>query len=147
MSLSLRPMTLKAARQYVTENHRHHKAPQGGLFAIGLARDSDVCGCVIIGRPVARMLCDGFTAEVTRLCTDGTKNACSMLYAAAWRACRAMGYRRLITYILEGEAGVSLSASGWRLVGEAGGGSWSRPSRKRLDEHPTQKKKRYEVTQ
>jgi hypothetical protein len=146
--LTLHPITLKEARCFVGRLHRHHKAPQGGLFAIGVSEaDADEpCGVVIIGRPVARMLDDGWTAEVTRLCTDGSKNACSMLYAAAWRAARAMGYRRLGTYILDTEPGTTLVAAGWKLIGQAGGGSWNKPSRPRVDMHPTQKKIRYEVT-
>lgn len=88
---------------------------------------------------------DGYTAEATRLCINGAiKNGCSMLYAACWRAARAMGYTRLITYILSDESGVSLAASGWALVGKAGGGSWSRKGRPRVDSHPTQTKMRYE---
>ena len=58
--------------------------------------------------PVSRYLDDGHTLEVNRLCTDGTKNACSFLYAAAWRAARAMGYRKIVTYILDTESGASL---------------------------------------
>ena len=89
---------------------------------------------------------DNYTAEVTRCCTDGTRNACSILYAAAWRAARAMGYRRLITYTLPEEGGASLRASGFRLLGEAGGGSWNSPARPRVDTHPTQGKLAWEVT-
>lgn len=145
MSLVLTPITLKAARLFVTEHHRHHKAPQGGLFAVAVSDDTTIRGVAIIGRPVARMLADGWTAEVTRLCTDGARNACSMLYAAAWRACRALGYKRLVTYTLESEGGVSLRAAGWRLIGEAGGGSWSRKDRPRVDDHPLQTKLKWEA--
>lgn len=139
------PLTLKEARAYVDRVHRHHRAPQGGLFAIGLSDGSDIVGCVIVGRPVARMLADGWTVEVTRLATDGTPNACSMLYRAAWRAARAIGYRRLITYTLPAEGGASLRGAGFRLVGEAGGGSWNRTSRPRVDLHPEQVKLRWEL--
>ena len=137
------PITLREARAFVREHHRHHQPPQGGLFAIGAALDCRVVGVVIVGRPVARLLADGWTAEVTRLCTTGEFNACSLLYGAAWRAARALGYRRLVTYTLADEGGSSLRASGWRLVGAAGGGSWSRPSRPRVDLHPTQQKLRW----
>lgn len=99
----------------------------------------------MIGRPVARMIDDGWTLEVNRVATDGTKNACSILYAAAWRAARALGYRKLVTYILDTEPGTSLRAAGWKCLGRAGGGRWSRPSRIREDEHPTQGKIRFEV--
>ncbi len=139
------PMTLRDARDYVTAIHRHHPAPQGGLFAIGLAEGEQVVGCAIIGRPVARHNDDGFTAEVTRLATDGSKNACSMLYGAAWRAARAMGYRRLMTYTLATEPGTSLRAAGWKAVGEVKGGSWDREERPRVDKHPTQDKIRWEA--
>ena len=139
------PMTLRAARAYVDEVHRHHRAPQGGLFAIGLRDDDRVVGCAIVGKPVARMLDDGYTAEVTRLATDGSPNACSMLYGAARRAARALGYRRLVTYTLASEPGTSLIASGWRMTARTGGGSWSRPSRSRSDSHPLEEKLRWEA--
>jgi len=92
------------------------------------------------------VLDDGYTAEVTRCCTDGVRNGPSMLYRAAWRTVRALGYRRLVTYTLPEEGGSSLRASGWRCIGEAGGGSWSRDSRPRVDTHPTQQKLRWEIT-
>lgn len=145
-SLAVSPMTLREASAYVLEHHRHHKPPQGGLFAIGATTDGRVVGVVIVGKPVARMLAaDDYTAEVTRLCSDGTRNVCSLLYRAAWRAARAMGYRRLITYTLATEPGASLRASGFILVGQAGGGTWSRSSRPRVDTHPTQAKLRWEL--
>jgi hypothetical protein len=149
MVLSLSPITLKEARRFVGLHHRHHKPPQGGLFAVAVAIDGaeSPCGVVIVGRPVARLAADGWTAEVTRLCTTGERNACSMLYRAAWRAAKAMGYRRLITYTLPDEGGASLRAAGMRLIGEAGGGSWSRDSRPRVDMHPMQAKIKWELTQ
>jgi hypothetical protein len=145
VSLTVVPMTLREARAYVEREHRHHRAPQGGLFAIGAAEGETVVGVVIVGMPVARMLADGWTCEVTRLATDGSRNACSMLYRAAWRAARAMGYRRLVTYTLPEEGGASLRAAGFTLIGQAGGGSWSRDSRPRVDLHPTQTKLRWEL--
>ena len=144
--LTLTPITLKEASAFVASTHRHHRPPQGGLFAVAVSAAAQVVGVAIVGRPVSRMLADGFTAEVTRLATDGSRNACSMLYAAAWRACRALGYRRLVTYILDTEPGTSLAAAGWKCVGQAGGGSWSRADRPRVDLHPTQGKLRFEVT-
>lgn len=101
-------------------------------------------GVATIGRPVARMLDNGLTAEVTRCCTDGTGNSCSMLYSAAWRAVKALGYKKLITYILDTEKGISLTAAGWKCLGECGGGSWDCKSRPRVDMHPQQKKIRFE---
>lgn len=145
MSLQLQPISIAEAQRFVKLHHRHHEAPQGGLFAVGVSLGDAVRGVAIIGRPVARMLQDGWTAEVTRLCTLGDKNACSMLYAASWRAARALGYRRLITYTLQREGGASLRASGWRLVGAAGGGSWNRKNRPRVDTHPLEQKQLWEV--
>lgn len=143
--LTIQPITLREARAFVTRVHRHHKAPQGGLFAVAASEGDVVRAVVIVGKPVARMLNDGWTAEVTRLASDGARNACSLLYAAAWRAARSMGYRRLVTYILKEEDGTSLRAAGWRLIGEAGGGKWTRVGRPRVDDHPTQKKLRWEA--
>lgn len=128
------PLTLKDAKRYIAKHHRHHGAPQGGLFAIGCAEDGRACGCIVVGRPIPCSYQDGWTAEVTRCCTDGTKNAPSCLYAASWRACRALGYRRLITYIRKDEPGTSLEAAGWTLVGERKARSWEKESgRPRLD--------------
>lgn len=145
MSLALVPITLREARAFVAAHHRSHHPPQGGLFAIGAKLVEDIVGVVIVGRPVARMVADDYTAEVTRLCSTGVRNVCSFLYAAAWRAARAMGYRRLLTYTLTSEPGDSLRAAGWRLIGACGGGSWSRRTRPRVDTHPTQEKLRWEA--
>jgi len=90
------------------------------------------------------MLDDGWTLEVNRVATDGTKNACSMLYAAAWRTARAMGYRKLITYSLPEEGGASLRGASWKCIGECGGGTWNRKSRPRVDLHPQQTKLKWE---
>lgn len=145
MTLEVIPITLRQARAFVSAHHRHHKPPRGCLFCLAASEGGQVRAVAIVGRPVARMLQDGRTAEVTRLASDGTRNACSILYAAAWRACRAIGYRRLVTYTLPEEGGASLRGAGWRLVGEAGGGSWGRKERPRRDDHPTQEKFRWEM--
>ena len=142
--LVLCPVTLREARAFVTANHRTHRAPQGGLFAIGASDGVSVRAVVIVGKPVARLANDGWTAEVVRLCSDGSRNACSLLYSAAWKVARAMGYRKLITYTLAEEGGASLRASGWHVVGETSGGKWSRGARPRVDDHPTQSKLRWE---
>lgn len=144
--LAIVPVTLREAHAFVAEHHRHHEPSPGGLFAIGLADGARMVGVAVVGRPVARLIATDFTAEVTRVCTDGTRNACSMLYGAAWRAARAMGYRRLITYTLVSEDGGSLRGAGWTCLGEAGGGTWSRRARPRVDTHPTQTKLRWERT-
>jgi hypothetical protein len=138
-------ITLGEANAFVAEHHRHHKPVVGHLFSIGASVDEKIVGVVIVGRPVARMRDDGETAEVTRLCTDGTRNACSFLYGAAARAAFALGFRRIGTYILASESGTSLTGAGWRLVGERGSGSWSRSSRPRVDKHPLQGKLLFEL--
>ncbi len=142
------PLSLDEANAFVAEHHRHHGPVVGHKFSIGLcARELEsieVIGVAIVGRPVARPLDNGFTLEVTRCCTDGTRNACSALYAAAWRAARALGYRKLVTYTLASEGGSSLRAAGWRVVGEVKGRSWDVPSRRRIDTAPKQDKLRWE---
>ena len=140
------PVSIQDARAFVAQHHRHHKPPPSGLFAVGVADEGRIVGVAIVGRPVARMLQDGWTAEITRVATDGSKNACSMLYAACRRAALALGWRRLVTYTLPEEGGASLRAAGWRVVAErTGGGSWSRERRPRVDKHPTQQKIRWEA--
>lgn len=140
--LGLVPVTLAQARAFVAQVHRHH-APRKSLerFAVGVEAAGELVGVAIVGNPTARLRQDGFTAEVTRLATTGERNACSMLYAACWRAARALGYRRLGTYILESEPGTSLRAAGWRLVATTRGQSWDRTSRPRVtgDKQPKQR--------
>lgn len=140
--LRLMPVSLRMANAFVSEHHRHHRPVQGGKFSLAVGLDESkggetaslgIVGVVIVGRPVSRHLDDGWTLEVTRLCTDGTPNACSKLYAAACKAARALGYTRLITYTLPAEGGASLRAAGWRLIGLRGGGNWNRSRRSRQD--------------
>lgn len=148
MSIRVTPITLREANAYVAANHRHHGETRGCIVVCAIADDHDtIRGVGIVGRPVARLLQDGYTAEVTRLCTDGAPNGCSMLYRALWRSVKALGYRRLVTYTLPQEGGTSLRAAGFALVGEAGGGTWDRPNggRPRIDLHPTQEKLRWEL--
>jgi hypothetical protein len=139
--LSVVPCHLDEAKAFVAQHHRHHKPPVGHKFSLAVADEAGKVRAVcIVGRPVARMLDDGMTLELTRLASDGCPNACSCLYGAAWRAAKALGYGRLITYILDDEPGVTLKAAGWKCLGQRGGGSWSVPSRPRVDKHPLQKK-------
>jgi hypothetical protein len=129
----------------VAEHHRHHKPVIGHVFSVGAEKDGRIVGVAIVGRPVSRHRDDGITAEVTRLCTDGTENACSFLYGAAARAAFALGFKRIGTYILASEPGASLTAAGWRNLGEAGGGTWAgRKGRPRVDKHPLQRKLLFE---
>lgn len=133
MSLHLVPVSYAEACGFVAMWHRHHSPPQGMKFTVGAATDAGVLiGVAITGRPVARHLDDGGTLEVTRIATDGTPNACSMLYAACRRAAFAIGYRRLITYTQHGETGTSPRAAGWHVIAERPPRpGWDRPSRPR----------------
>jgi hypothetical protein len=139
------PLTIAEANEVVRRWHRHHNPTLGGKWALGWSVDGEIVAAAIVGRPVARHLDDGWTLEVTRLVSNGAPNACSALYASAWRAARAMGYRRMVTYTLATEKGVSLRAAGWRVVGEVKGRSWHTPSRPRVDKHPTLDKVRWEA--
>ena len=132
--MHLVPISLKQANGFVMMHHRHHGAVQGRKFCVGVVDDIEtIRGIAIVGRPVSRHLDDGKTAEITRLCTDGYKNACSFLYAACARIARAMGFKRIMTYILCSENGVSLKASGWICGGICGGGNWNTKTRPRKD--------------
>lgn len=132
-ALRARPITLRDARAYVAEHHRHSVPPRGHKFSIGADVGGELVGVAIVGRPVARHADDGYTAEVLRVCTDGTRNACSLLYGACRRASVAMGYRRVITYTREDESGASLKAAGFRLDKSVPRQSWDRPGRPRVD--------------
>lgn len=147
--LTVLPVELKEANAFVGALHRHHKPVVGHRFSIGIVDDEGLLrGVCIIGRPVARLAGHPRdVAEVTRLATDGTYNACSMLYAAAARATRAIGYRRIQTYTLPSEGGASLRAAGWINEGEAGGGQWKHTDGKpRRTDQPTEKKTRWALT-
>ncbi len=140
------PLELREANAYVAKHHRHHKPVQGHRFSIGVV-DSDgiLRGACIVGRPVARLAgSPKDVLEVTRLVTDGTKNACSILYAAAAKAGKAIGYRRIQTYILDTEPGTTLKAVAWNDEGEAGGGQWKHTDgNPRRTDQPIGKKRRY----
>lgn len=118
--LTVKPISLADANRFVAEHHRHHKPVRGHKFSLGCMANGHLAGVAIVGRPVSRYLDDGLTLEVNRLCTDGTKNACSFLYGAAARAAKVLGYHRIVTYILDTESGTSLrvrlavrGAGGW----------------------------------
>jgi hypothetical protein len=122
------PVDKTKARQFVTEWHRHNEAPSAMQvsFAVGLEADGELVGVMTAGRPVARMLDDGYTLEVNRTCVrDFHRNANSRLYGSCARAAKALGYRRLVTYTLQDESGVSLKASGWTMVADIGSRTWS----------------------
>lgn len=144
--IAIAPINFADACMFVQMHHRHHPPAQGHKFSLAVVNAArDIVGVVTVGRPVGRLADDGLTLEVTRCCTDGTSNACSKLYRAAWRATVALGYRKLITYTLETESGASLRGAGFRLVGQIKGGTWDRPSRARIDKAPTQEKFKWEL--
>lgn len=136
------PITLAQAKGFVGEFHRHHKAPIGHRFSIGAEHGGKLVGVVVIGRPVARKTPQYSIAEVTRLCTDGTKNACSFLYALAARVTREMGFTSVQTFILPTESGVSLKAAGWKFDGMSNAASWQTRANRRTDQ-PTEPKHRW----
>lgn len=138
----IRPITFRQASDFINQYHRHHKATVGHKFSVGLYEGEKLIGCAVCGRPVSRYLDDGLTCEINRLCTDGTYNACSMLYGACCRVAKDMGYRKIITYILQSEPGTSLKASGFSCEGEAGGTHWT-GKRNRGQEIPAEMKTRW----
>lgn len=143
------PVSRVEAQAFIARHHRHHEPSIGDIFRVALALGDELVAVAMIGRPVARALNDGTTAEVTRLCVaerDDVKHAASALYAKCWRIAREMGYTRLITYTLHDETGVSLVAAGWRVVYQVRGRSWDTPSRRRVDRHPTSDKTLWEMT-
>ena len=131
--LEIKHIELKEANEFVGLYHRHHKPVVGHRFSIGCFSGSKLVGVAIVGRPIARRIDQHSTVEVLRCCTDGTKNAC-----------KALGYERIITYILETESGTSLRASGWNYAYTNCGGSWNVASQPRKVSAPTIPKKLYE---
>jgi hypothetical protein len=141
--LQIRPIELKAANAFVAQHHRHHKPVIGHRFSISAVDEFGIHGVAIVGRPVARGCDASTTLEVTRLCTDGTKNACSILYAAAARVGRELGYDKIQTYTLESEPGKSLVASGWFSEAVTAGGQWKHTAGPRRTDQPNCKKIRW----
>ena len=126
------PVSLKEAQAYINKYHRHHKASVGDKFRVACSIDGEIVGIAQCGNPVARYLCDGETLEITRLCTNGEKDVCSFLYSRCARIAKELGYKRIITYILETETGVSLKASGFKLdQNNVGGATWENNTRAR----------------
>lgn len=140
------PCELKAANAFVEKLHRHHPPVHRDKFRVACEKDGEMVGVVQVARPKARNLDDGNTVEVVRLCTNGTPNVCSFLYSRAARIAKEMGYRKIITYILDEESGDSLKASGWEYEAFVKGQSWSRESRPRTDKAPTCDKQRWSKT-
>ena len=129
------PLNITEANQFVLSFHRHNKPTVGGKFALGVAFDSELVGVAIVGRPICRHLDKDGTAEVLRTCTNNKapKGAVSKLYAACWRAWRAMGGQKIITYTLKSESGASLRGAGWAVVYESktNNNPWNSKTRQR----------------
>ena len=143
--LELQPITYKEACDFISKYHRHHLPPQGWKFGVAVNNGNNIVGVITVGRPVARYYDNGLTLEVTRCCTDGTKNACSKLYGTAWLVTKSLGYKRLITYTLASEKGASLKASGYKLLNQTKGGSWNCLNRPRVDKHPIGEKLLWQI--
>lgn len=142
------PIDFAEANAFVAMHHRHHKPMPGVKFCVAVSEGDTVRGVAMVGRPVARHLDDGWTLEVNRCCTDGARNACSMLYGAAWKVAKTLGFVRMLTYTLPSEGGASLRATGWKQVFNVGGTSWNNGTRERgTNAHSDGvKKTRWEVT-
>lgn len=140
--MEIRPITFRAAKEFNALHHRHNPDIQGCRFCLSCWKDNQLVGVAICGRPVGRYLDDGMTCEINRCCTDGTYNACSMLYGACCRVAKAMGYRRVITYTLQSEPGTSLRASNFICDGKAGGIYWT-GERNRGQKIPAELKNRW----
>lgn len=145
-NIELVPITLSEANTFIRQYHRHHQPVIGHKFSIGVSDGEKIVGVAIVGRPVNRHLDDGWTLEVNRTCTDGTKNVNSKLYGACCRVAFGLGYKKIITYTLQEEKGTSLKASNWKCIAKTAGGSWNCKARPRVDKHPTQQKIRWEKT-
>ena len=145
LTLETVPLSFRQASEFVNEHHRHHGAPQGHRFSIGLSDGMNLIGVAIAGNPVSRHLNDGRTLEITRCCmrTNIYKNGVSKLISAVYQAAKALGYLRVVTYTLEDETGVSLRACGFALDGITEGGTWNSRARKRVDKAPIGPKKRW----
>jgi hypothetical protein len=152
--MKAKPIELKDANAYVEKYHRHHKPVHRDKFRVACEEGAEIVGIIQVGRPVSRELDDGETLEVLRCCTNGRPNVALFLYSRAARVARELGYKKIITYILASETGASLRASGWECEQtEAGGGSWSCPSRPREltqitlfgeeKKYPTERKQRW----
>ena len=143
-SLELVAVALDVANEFVAKHHRHHYEVVGHKFSLGCLKDGELVGVAIVGRPVARMVNSNEVVEVTRLCTDGTKNACSFLYGACARAAKALGYKKVQTYVLDTENATSLKASNWKYEALTAGGVWTHTDGKpRRNDQPQVPKQRW----
>jgi hypothetical protein len=135
--VKLVPISIREANRYVLYWHRHNEPTQGALFALGAEKDGELVGVAIIGRP-PQGLQDGRTVEIRRVCTNGTRNACSFLYGRARRAAAALGYQHVITYNRQDESGASLRAAGFEQTALLPARDWAKENVKRRRVNRTQ---------
>ncbi|API59491.1 hypothetical protein BSL82_09380 [Tardibacter chloracetimidivorans] len=139
MTIRIVPLTLREANDFVEQHHRHsaRTSNDGGKYAIGLECANQLVGVAIVGRPIARLLQDGSTAELLRLCTSpaAPKGANSKLYSRAKRIWQLMGGGRFVTYTLKSESGASMRGAGATPVSDVPAARWDRPSRARTAKH------------
>lgn len=140
MRLATLPLTRDDCNAFVDEHHRHHEGVVGYRYGIGARLGTKLVGCAVVGRPRAKLIDQYQVVEVTRCCTDGTRNACSFLYGKSDQLARLVGFDAIFTCILASERGTSLRAAGWRYVYTTRGGTQSRPSRPRVDKSPVEPK-------
>jgi len=144
--LRIVPCPNETAKRYVMNWHRHHGPSVQARFSLAVVDEIGIVrGVAMVGRPVARLLDNGWTLEINRVATDGCENACSALYGACRRVAKELGYAKLITYIREDEPGTSLKASGWTFEQPIRARSWNMPQRPRIDKTEIVKRGRWSV--
>jgi len=129
--MQIKPISLKQANDFVLNNHRHNKPVQGHKWSVGLYENNQLIGVGITGRPIARLLDDGLTLEILRVCTNGERNANSFIYGRIAKIAKLMGYEKIITYTLKRETGASLRAVGAKPIEASKPGGWNRKNRPR----------------
>ena len=118
--LEIVPVTQKEAHAFADRRYKQQKRIKGYQFSVGCTDGDRMVGVANVARPASRYMDDGWTLEMTGVCTDGSEDVRLMLYAAAWRAARALGYRKLITYVMDTEPGTGLKMAGWKCIGQVG---------------------------
>lgn len=146
-ALKIVPLGLKEANRFVGLEHRHVGPVVGYRFAIGATLNTELVGVAIVARTTGRGLHSPMRAEITRLATNGTRNACSFLYQRAKRIVQLMGYTSLKTYTRTDESGASLAAIGACCEAELKARSWERSSKNRVrtDKSEPSARRRWEL--
>lgn len=79
------PLSIEEAQVFLEAHGRHYKADGVPVFAIGYADH----GAAIIGHRNGE-------AVLIHIYCDGVSEGYTMLYGAAWRAAKALGYKRMV---------------------------------------------------